>query len=243
MARLSTEINGGGGGSCAATMLGESSTTEDGGGGGEDSRGESNATTNPSSVASSSSSSSSVKSEEEENRNERVEGAQVNRKNHHQQKKAKSTPKSSLSSPPKASNKNEDHHPEYEDERLLHSSPSLDPEVYEQLEFTPAATEAIVALLNGLMPELPEALEAPLQSNTANLYFRLGCLAQFFNAMFAVPELLYLKDLPPMPSAPRHMNEARIDTVHRYIRFWLGQFYACDDVIGECLLYFYFFIF
>lgn len=215
MARLSTEINGDG--SCAAVMPGESSTTttnttEDGG---ENSRDESaNTTTNPSSVAS-----SSVKSEAEEGGDQEI-GQSVIRKNRYQKKQT---------SPHDAEDANDFENPP-------------DPEAYEKLEFTAAAKEAMVSLLNAFMPELPEALEVPLEANTANLYFRLGSLAQFFNAMFAVPELLYIKDLPPMPSAPRHMNETRIANVHRYIRFWLTQFYACDDVIGKWIFTFTFFL-
>lgn len=216
MARLSTEINGDG--SCAAVMPGESSTTttnttEDGG---ENSRDESaNTTTNPSSVTS-----SSVKSEAEEGGDQEI-GQSVIRKNRYQKKQT--------SSPHDAEDANDYENPP-------------DPETYEKLEFTAAAKEAMVSLLNAFMPEVPEALEVPLEANTANLYFRLGSLAQFFNAMFAVPELLYIKDLPPMPSAPRHMNETRIANVHRYIRFWLTQFYACDDVIGKWIFTFTFFL-
>lgn len=120
------------------------------------------------------------------------------------------------------------------------SSSLVDYDAYELLEFTSQAKSAMVALLNALMPELTEPLETPLtdsnsngSSSQANLYFRLGSLAQFFNAMFAVPERLFIKDLPPMPSGPRHLNETRVGNVHRYIRFWLGQFYACTEVIGK----------
>ena len=111
--------------------------------------------------------------------------------------------------------------------------PPFDSSEYDLVEFTLEAKLAMISLLNGAIPELEpiESLDDP--SLVPNIYWRLGSLTNFFNLMFDCRSVLFINDLPPISSGPRHMTQLRMDNVNRYLRFWLTQFYYCDDVIGK----------
>jgi len=99
---------------------------------------------------------------------------------------------------------------------------------YELIEFTLDIKQVMIALLNGAIPEV---VGMDSFDDTNQVYWRLCSLAHFFNLMFDTRTVLYIEDLAP-PSM-RQFTPSRLASLNRYLRFWLAQFYDCDEVIGE----------
>lgn len=103
---------------------------------------------------------------------------------------------------------------------------------YHRIEFTPNHKRAMISLLNSCIPEVSPADSL---ADVNQIYWRLASLVHFFNLMFDTRGVLLIQDIhPPIPSM-RHLNPTKLQAINRYLRFWLAQFYYCEEVVGKFL--------